>query len=322
MPGEVVMELLQKQLQEYFQEEARNMHFEGIKKTPRECRLGFLLQARDDDMNTILHYAAYFESLQVIQSLCQVALKDRQLAPVLANTNLYGQTATSLAESASDNRVHVLLQSQEQLCDHMQKHTQILPALRAVPSRISSMIKKAGPSTIISSMLSFTILYLLCGLHLVTSVVALMLVQTVARATAKNVVNRYANHVGMLWSFCGLWILSRTIVNWILEVVMVELLLLLAPVVIAGVVSSKNRRRSGGVLGLLLLPLEVHAGVSEKIEPIFSKVFSLLTPKFLKGKYPAWVLPYYLSLSAMAFYGVSKTLDDAFGPKEFEFTYD
>jgi hypothetical protein len=321
IPADIILEFLQKQLQEYFQEESQNMHFEGVKKTPRECRLEFLLQPRDDDMNTIMHYAAYFESLQVIQSLCQVALKDRQLASVLEHMNIHGETVISFAAFAEDSRLTAFLHAQEQLNDHIQKHTELLPALRAVPARISSMAKNFGLPTIISTCLLFIVPYTLCGLRLLTSLVALILVQTVGRATAKNVVDRYSNLVGMLWSFCGLWLLSRELMGLILEVVMVELLLILAPIVIAGVVSSRNRRRRGGVFGLVLLPLEIHAKLSEKIEPVLTKVFHLLTPKMLKTSQPAWILPYYLSLSIFMFLGAANFIHEIFGTKEEDYSF-
>jgi len=133
---DIAIRLLQVRLKTYFQEAALNMHFDGVKKTQNQVRLDFLLLPLDLDGNSILHYAVYYESYQAIQIICQVALQDGNMDPVISQEDYHSQTPLYFAKIAVDESILPLVKSQIHTTELIKQRTKFLPALKAGGRRI------------------------------------------------------------------------------------------------------------------------------------------------------------------------------------------
>jgi hypothetical protein len=300
---DIAINLVQDQLQAFFQEAARNMHFEGVKKTPQECRLEFLQLPLDMDKNSILHYAVYYESYQAVKAICQVALTDRILDPVISQPNRHGQTPLFFAEIAQDESLLPLVKSLLDVSQQIKQRTQLIPALKAAGNRIIAILRHIGLATTLSTALSFYISHVIFDLHISTSLVGLMMMQYLGSdlRTASEVPGMKS--VVVLLTFCGMWKLAAYIIDFVLQIIMFEFIIIMTPITLAGIVSSGKKR---GAVGNLLLPFTAHASICRRVEPVFNFVHGHITPKMVTKC--GWVRAYILSLSILISFGVQQLL--------------
>jgi hypothetical protein len=300
---DIAINNMQVQLQAFFQEAARNMHFEGVKKTPQECRLEFLQLPLDMDKNSILHYAVYYESYQAVKALCQVALKDRMLDPVISQPNRHGQTPLFFAEIAQDESLLPLVKSLLDVSEQIKQRTQLISALKAAGNRIIAILRHIGLATTLSTALSFYISHVIFDLRIITSLVGLMMMQYLGSdlRTASEVPGMKG--VVVLLTSCGMWKMTAFIIHFVLQIIMFEFVIIMTPITIAGLVSSGKKR---GAIGNLLLPFTAHASVCRRVEPVFNFVHGYITPKMVTKH--GWVRPYFLSLSILISFGVQQLL--------------
>lgn len=308
---DIAIPLLQEQLQEFFSESAKNMHFDGIKKTPQELRLEFLQQPLDEDDNSIFHYAVYYESYQAVKAICQVALQDvESLDAILSQTNVHGHTPLFFAELSVEDEASILplIQSQLKLAELIKQRTKVLAAMKAAAARVVEIGQHIGLATTISTVLSvyITISSTVFHLHPAASVLCLVFIQQVGgdKRWLREIPG--LKSVLALLNFCGMWIFARAAGRLALQYIMVEFLLILAPITVAGLVSSGKRRRGGGgrMVDLLLLPFHVHLFVSRHLEPVLAFLCRYITPKMLIKR--GWARPYYLCLVILAAMGLKQ----------------
>ena len=298
---DIAIPLLQEQLQEFFQESANNMHFDGIKKTPKELRLEFLQQPLDDDDNSIFHYAVYHESYQAVKAICQVALQDvESLDAILSQTNVHGHTPLFFAELSVEDESSILplIQSQLKLAELIKQRTQVLAAMKAAAARVVEIGQHIGLATTFSTILSvyITVSSRVFHLHPAAAVLCLVFIQQIGGDKRSPSEIPGLKSVLALVNFCDMWIFARAAGRLALQYIMVEFLLILAPITVAGLVSSGRRRRGGGgrMVDLLLLPFHVHLFVIKHLEPILTFFCRYITPKMLIKN--GWARPYYLCL--------------------------
>lgn len=292
---DIAISLLQNRLKTYFQEAARNMHFEGVKKKQEEVRLDFLLEPLDLDGNSILHYACYYESYQAIKIICQVALKDRQIDPVISQENYHSQTPLFYAEIAKDESILPLVQSQIHTAKMMKERTQFVPALKAGGRRIVELFQHFGVSPSLSTALAFYIAHVIFDLHALSSLGGLIVMQFSGPQRAKS--NPDVTSIIVLLVFCALWKFSAFVITFVFQFIMVELALILAPIILAGIVSSSRKR-------MLLFPFIAHNSICQRIIPVWIQIHKRTTPNVVTKH--GWARPYFLGLTILVVHALKQ----------------
>jgi len=258
---DIAINLLQDQIQKFFQEASINMHFEEKKKSSQQLRLEWLQQPLDMDNNTILHYAIYYESFQTMKTIFQVSAKDGHIDAVILQPNLHGQSPLFFAEIVKDPSILALIKSQLHLSDLFKQRTQLIPALKLAGKRFFAIFRHLSLVTTLSTALAYYIAHVVFDMHVMTSVVGLVIMRYLGRSTSR---------VTSLLAFCGMWKLAGITIALIFQFVTFELVLIMLPVLVAGIVSTSASKKRGGLMGMMFLPLVVHAGVCQRLDTLIS----------------------------------------------------
>ena len=103
--------------------------------------IDFLQRPIDFDDNTLIHYAIYFETYQVINAICGIAHnKFHGLDKVLTQKNKYGQTPWTFAQIANDDSIKLLIKSQLDIVETIKTKTQLFPAIKAATIRLFALL--------------------------------------------------------------------------------------------------------------------------------------------------------------------------------------
>ena len=282
---DVVLELINQQLPLFAQNKGRELYFQGRKVTAQIIKKEFMLRPLDEDSNNLLHYAAYYESYQIVNMICGTALRDDFLGEIVSQTNDHGNTPLFFAKIANDRSILMLLEAQIKLLDEMKVQREALPALAAGIKRLGELVRHLGFCSTLETLLSFGVARWVFGMHTLTSIVALFLTNVIHDES--NFADQVpgVHEFSAFLCFCVLWKgLSWVFFEWILKAVKWELLLLLIPIGVIAL-SAKRRtspfQRSTSFLDRLLYPLMIHAKVSDEIEKHLLLVHKYLVPKMI-----------------------------------------
>lgn len=115
-----------------------------------------LLQRLDEDQNTLLHYALYWERPTMVQVFCDLANRHGILEQVIMAKNTHGHIAMDLAWVAKNPYILALMQSQETLLQMHKERTQLRAALKKAANQLWIAIRhKFDPMTVLNSWLAF-----------------------------------------------------------------------------------------------------------------------------------------------------------------------
>ena len=295
---DIAINVIQNQIRDFFKESALTMHFEGETKTPSQLKLEFLQNPIDDDGNTMLHYACYYESYQTIKVVCKAALEaaTKQRAygdfeAVLTQKNYHNQTPYYFVNVAQDQSISKLMESQLDISKIIKQRTMFFPALAASGKRILGIFQHIGIVTTLTTILAFVTAHIGFDLSNATSFLALVLMQVLG----KNLPG--VRGVSVFLAFCLLWKLAIFVyVEFLKEYIMIELVLVLAPIVLAGLISSRRKH-------WLLLPLRAYQQISIRL----SKVLNYITPKAVAKR--GMTQLFFLSITMLILFGLKQAFE-------------
>jgi hypothetical protein len=135
-------------------------------------------QRLDDDQNTLLHYAVYWERPVVIRILCELAQRHGYLDRLVLMENSHGYTAMDLASIATDPSIWPLMQTQKQLVQLYLEQTRLGPAMaKAGRDLWSGGMKKLDVVTTANTVLGYLIGRWAFRLHWIVAVLGVGLLQ-------------------------------------------------------------------------------------------------------------------------------------------------
>jgi curved DNA-binding protein CbpA len=137
--------------------EQRNIPMTAETLGLKEIRLRVVTQPLDDDGNTILHYAVYWEQPSIIRSLVCMAQRDLVLDRMMSATNVHGHTPSDFACVAIDPSIVPLMQSQESLAKIYQEQTKIGPASVKAGKDFATILRNADWATTLHSILGYSV---------------------------------------------------------------------------------------------------------------------------------------------------------------------
>jgi curved DNA-binding protein CbpA len=242
----------------------------GEQITPSEIRLEFLTLPVDDDGNTHIHYAVYYESYEMIQEICEMALLNDGLDKVIFQTNIHAETPLVFAKIAMDSRILSLVQSTITIAQKKLSQTQILPALKHAGQRLWGLIRHIDLVTTFNTCLSFYIGYSIFQLYNVVTLVGFQLMQLVSGAV------QGIPDVTVLMIY---YIFCKTVpilFHCIIQYIRWEYVILLGPIVMSACcgcccASIESRERCSNLSKLILIPVPMFTilvtWLQEKITP-------------------------------------------------------
>ena len=145
----------------------------------KRIRLNVMIASLDQDHNTLLHYAVYFESPKVIRALCQMALVNNQLGKLLISKNAHGQIPYDFCYIAKDKTISPLMKAQHDLRDFYLKKTKFLPAIKMTGRKLFSMRLQFEGNSCASTCLAFWICRYGFGLNALFSTGGVFILQVV-----------------------------------------------------------------------------------------------------------------------------------------------
>jgi curved DNA-binding protein CbpA len=315
---DVALEIWSGSYQSTVKNKMQNAYFTGETKVDmRTVTHEFLQQPYDDDGNTLLHYANYYESYQVCVKLCQTAQKAGCLEEILTKSNVHGDSPRVFAEIAQDDQsLLAFYEAQLELARIRKTQTHFIPAIRAAVYKVYEIVRNIDIGATTGTLVSFGFGHYLLKLHVVTTLAGMVLMKTSSTKEygdgRDSCINESVGQVTVLVAFYLSWIVLRIAGQWLLQVIMIELVLILAPFVVAGLISKQRRRRGDGfgasLLGLILSPLAFLSFICRYMEPIYEAFANcMLTPNFLIDR--GFLLPYLLSVTVLGLLGLGQVYE-------------
>jgi curved DNA-binding protein CbpA len=161
----------------------------------------------DEDGNTLLHYAVYFESPLIIRALCHMAQHDNQLEEIVLAQNLHGQIPMDFASIANDPSILPLMQSQHDLVHLYRERTRIFPALQKAAMKLARLVLHVDHNTTLSTILGFLVGRIGFQLHTVVSLAGVFILQGVQTIELfGEAINDDRTDIASMLSFYTLWI--------------------------------------------------------------------------------------------------------------------
>ena len=116
-----------------------------------DCILG----AIDDDCNTLLHYAVYFESRELITFLVYLSHRVTNLQDLILKPNRYGEQAVDLSMVISDQFIKTMTEALFLRANEELERTRLLPALKRAHRRLRVIVKSRDLIAILMTSMSF-----------------------------------------------------------------------------------------------------------------------------------------------------------------------
>lgn len=135
--------------------EGRNIAVTAETLGLNQIRLHTITRPLDDDGNTILHYAVYWEKPSIIRSLVNLAQQHLLLDQIMMAKNVNGHTPSNFARAAIDASIKQLMQSQEVLVKMHREQTKIGPASVKAGKELATILRHADWATTLCSILGY-----------------------------------------------------------------------------------------------------------------------------------------------------------------------
>ncbi len=138
-----------------------------------------LLQRLDDDHNTLLHYAVYWERPTMVQVLCDLAKRHGLLEQIFTAENSHGHIAMDLAWVAKNPCLIPFMQTQQQVIQTHKERTRIGPALtKAVKQLWIAARDNFDAVTMMNSFLAFFVGHWVFSFHWTVAFLGVVVLQS------------------------------------------------------------------------------------------------------------------------------------------------
>jgi curved DNA-binding protein CbpA len=114
-----------------------------------------LLGAIDDDCNTLLHYAVYFESRELITFLVYLSHRVTNLQDLILKPNRYGEQAVDFSTVISDQFIKTMTEALFLRANEELERTHLIPALKRAHRRLRVMDKSRDLIAFLTTAMSF-----------------------------------------------------------------------------------------------------------------------------------------------------------------------
>eukprot|EP00980_Cylindrotheca_fusiformis_P030717 scaffold25289_cov142-Cylindrotheca_fusiformis.AAC.3 len=218
---------IQKRLDALFRQayrEGRNIAINRETLGLKDIRICMMTRSLDEDNNTLLHYAVYWEQSSVIRSLVQLAQNDLTLDILMMARNAHGHIPTDFASIATDQSIHLLMQSYEALAKMQREQTSIGPAAAKAGKDFIAILKNADLATTLQSASGYFIGAWGFRLHAVFCIFGVLIAQRKSRETLPDVPdNPYFFEIYMTnyYTVCSVlvrWVYPLAIGYWMLGI--------------------------------------------------------------------------------------------------------
>jgi len=120
-----------------------------------EIRSRLLLEPLDEEQNTFLHYAVYWEQPEIIHYLIWLGQELDILGDLLEASNAKGQRASYFASRAKDPSIKAFMDAQENEWQRRREATQLGPAFQRARQQLEDIAKRASLGTILHTVIGF-----------------------------------------------------------------------------------------------------------------------------------------------------------------------
>ena len=115
---------------------------------------GYVVRAVDEDGNTLLHYAVYYESPEFISFLVHFAESVENLPELILKSNLHGEQASDFAKIAENRFIQTTVEGLVEMANKELERTQWLPVVQDAGRRLWVIAKtiniRASSATLLS----------------------------------------------------------------------------------------------------------------------------------------------------------------------------
>jgi curved DNA-binding protein CbpA len=174
-----------------------------------EIRLRIMTQSLDDDGNTILHYAVYWEQPSIIRNLAYMAQHGLVLDRMMLATNVHGHTPSDFAYVAIDPSIVPLMQSQESLAKIYREQTKIGPASVKAGKEFAKIFRNADWATTLNSILGYCVGAWGFRLHSIFCIVGVVILQNFNKDHADK--DPYIFEIAMT----AYYLMCSVVVHWL-----------------------------------------------------------------------------------------------------------
>eukprot|EP00977_Amphora_coffeiformis_P015928 scaffold4796_cov264-Amphora_coffeaeformis.AAC.1 len=274
---QIALQVMNEDLLAFVNQASENLHFAGQRVTTENIKREFMMRPLDADRNNLFHYAIYYESYQVVNTMCTSAFKANFLEPMLTTPNVHGNTPMFFANLAEDHTIIPrLIQAQFDKLEQVKIRTKVLPALSAAMKRLGQLGSNVGIVSVLDTIGSWGIAYLVFDMHWLSCWVALFVTNGVH---PKN--NRVEEQVpgihafSMLVCFCVLYkAVLWVVLEMVWKMIPWELMFLLIPIYSIVLCAGSSNR----VVDRVLYPLVLHARLSDTVETLLVRSHKYLIP--------------------------------------------
>jgi curved DNA-binding protein CbpA len=227
---ELMLQLLNEESDIYVQKNLKALHRQALleeRTIPvtaetlglKEIRLRIMIQPLDDDGNTILHYAVYWEQPSIIRSLVHMAQHDVVLDRMMLATNVHGHTPSDFANVAIDPSIVPLMQSQQSLAKIYQEQTKIGPAAVKAGKDFATILRNVDWATTLHSILGYWVGAWGFRLHWIFCILGVRILQNKSRFKDQTDKDPYFFEIAMTtyYLMCSVvvhWLYPAMIVPW------------------------------------------------------------------------------------------------------------
>eukprot|EP00980_Cylindrotheca_fusiformis_P024775 scaffold12445_cov115-Cylindrotheca_fusiformis.AAC.4 len=219
--------------------EGRNVAIDSETLGLKEIRIRIMTRSLDEDNNTLMHYAVYWEQPSVVRSLVQLAQTDLTLDRLMLARNAHGHSPTDFASIATDPSILPLMQSYEAVVKLHREQTNIGPAAVKAGKDFLAILKNADRATTLLSASGYFIGAWGFRLHALFCILGVLIAQSKSRETLPGVPdNPYFFEIYMTnyYTVCSVlvrWVYPLAIGHWMLLLIMlIPLCIFLGPLVV------------------------------------------------------------------------------------------